>query len=929
MTSWITPRQARFSALALAITAALSLSACKSGDSPDALLAQAKAALDKNDRKSAEIHLKNLLQKEDSGEARMLLGAMYRKGGDFRAAEKEYRRAVEMGVDRNRSAAPLLEALFQSGEYQKVIDDSRNLAVDQPEAKAAVLTVVGRAHLAQNKVDEGRRSLTEALGIKPDHVPAMVSMIALDALGPDRSGANKKIEELLVKYPNSVDGLTLKGDLFLADGKLEEARKAFQQVMAVDTTNVLALAKVVAIAIDLRDFDGAAKSLNELAALTPVSPGTLYLRALFEFRQNRLEPAREAIQNALKLAPDYLPSITLAGNVFLALNSLEQAERYGRMVVERAPNALQGYRLLGATYLRLNSPERAMQTIQPILDKKIDDPTILSIAGEAALKLNDGTRAAEYFAKSAQLDPNDPSKRTGLALSRMAMGDREKAFTELEQAVEIDSKNYQADFALIMARVREKQYDKALESVTRLEKKLPGSPIPANLKGLVYLAKGDQPKARSGFADALKADPAFFAAAANLAAMDLRDNKVPEAKKHYEGVLGKDPKNAQALIALARITAQTNGPKEEVLKYLRRAKEGNPGAVPPILALANYYLEINEPREAIPVLQEGVTAQPDRTELLDLLGATYMRINERGQALETYEKLLRVNPKSAALHYRMGELRAAMRDDSAALGSFRRAAELAPKAIEPRIAMASVLLRQGKKVEARQIADSMKKDLPNSPAGLTLEGDLSALDNNWPAAIVSFKKALAINRSVAIGIKLHQAYLKSGKEPEAAALLTDWFKQDPKDFTMRLYAGEFEISRKQWKSAVGHYEESLKLDPKHAVSMNNMAWALHQLKDPNAIKVAEQAYALAPQNPSIIDTLGTILVETGNQSRGLELLKQAVSIAPKTPEFRLHLAEALIKIGNKDAARSEIDTILKDHQNTAAAASAKELVGKL
>jgi hypothetical protein len=48
---------------------------------------------------------------------------------------------------------------------------------------------------------------------------------------------------------------------------------------------------------------------------------------------------------------------------------------------------------------------------------------------------------------------------------------------------------------------------------------------------------------------------------------------------------------------------------------------------------------------------------------------------------------------------------------------------------------------------------------------------------------------------------LHQAYLKSGKEPEAAALLADWFKQDPKDFTMRLYAGEFEISRKQWKSA--------------------------------------------------------------------------------------------------------------------------------
>jgi cellulose synthase operon protein C len=111
--------------------------------------------------------------------------------------------------------------------------------------------------------------------------------------------------------------------------------------------------------------------------------------------------------------------------------------------------------------------------------------------------------------------------------------------------------------------------------------------------------------------------------------------------------------------------------------------------------------------------------------------------------------------------------------------------------------------------------------------------------------------------------------------------------------------------------------------------MNNMAWALHQLKDPTQSRSPSRPMQLAPQNPSIIDTLGTLLVETGNQTRGLELLKQAVSIAPKTPEFRLHLAEALIKIGNKDAARSEIDTILKDHQNTAAAASARELVGKL
>jgi putative PEP-CTERM system TPR-repeat lipoprotein len=919
----------RLSALALAIGGTLFVSGCNRGDSPDALLAKAKQAIEANDRKAAEIHLKNLLQKEDSAEARMLLGSMHRKSADFRAAEKEFRRAVEMGKDRNIAAPPLLEAMFQSGDYQKLIDDARNLAVDQPAAKASVLTTVGRAYLSLNRMDEGKRSLNEALSADPNHLPAKVSLLALEAATADRAVAMGKLDALIAQHPNSVDALTLKGDLFLIEGKLAEARTLFESVVKAEPTNVMGLAKVVAIGIDLRDFESAGKSLNQLISISPASPGTLHLRALYEFRQNRLEPAREAIQNALKLAPDYLPSITLAGNIFLALNSYEQAERYGRMVLERAPNALQGYRLLGATYLRLNAPERALQTVQPVLDRKIDDATILSIAGEAALKLNDGTKAAEYFAKSAALDPNDPSKRTGLALSKMVTGDREKAFAELEQAVEIDSKSYQADFALIMARVRDKQYDKALESVTRLEKKLPQSPIAANLKGLVYLAKGDQPSARKAFGEALQYDPAFFASAANLASMDLRDNKPTDAKSRYEGVLKKDPKNAQALIALARLTAQTNGPREEVLKYLRQAKNSNPGAAPPVLALANYQIEINEPRDAIQTLQEGLASTPDRTEFLDLLGATYMRINERPQAIETYEKLLRLNPKSAALNYRMGELRAAIRDETGALSAFRRAAELAPQAVEPRIAIASVLLRQGKKAEARQIADSMKKDLPNSPAGLSLEGDIAALDGNWPAAISSFKKALSANRSVPIGIKLHQAYVRSGKDTEAASMLADWFKQSPEDVTMRLYAGEFELGRKNWKGAAAQYQEVLKADPKNAVALNNAAWSTHQLKDPQAIKLAEQAYALAPQNAAIIDTLGTILVDTGNATRGIELLRQAVNLAPRTPEYRLHLAEALMKAGDKGGAKTQVDTIQKEHPGTQAAAGAKELAEKL
>ena len=114
------------------------LSAC-GARSTDALLDQAKTALSKQDIKTAEIHLKNLLQQQpDNPDARIMLAEVHRANRDERSAEKEWRRALELGVAPDRALPGLMESLVTMGEGKDALDAAGKYSAAQPEGKAAV-----------------------------------------------------------------------------------------------------------------------------------------------------------------------------------------------------------------------------------------------------------------------------------------------------------------------------------------------------------------------------------------------------------------------------------------------------------------------------------------------------------------------------------------------------------------------------------------------------------------------------------------------------------------------------------------------------------------------------------------------------------------------------------------------------------------------
>jgi Tfp pilus assembly protein PilF len=113
------------------------------------------------------------------------------------------------------------------------------------------------------------------------------------------------------------------------------------------------------------------------------------------------------------------------------------------------------------------------------------------------------------------------------------------------------------------------------------------------------------------------------------------------------------------------------------------------------------------------------------------------------------------------------------------------------------------------------------------------------------------------------------------------------------------------------QAAMQEYLKVLEYDADNVNVLNNLAWLYHEAGNPEAIKYAERAHELAPQRAEITDTLGWLLVEHGEVSRGLVLLQEAAVKAPHMPEIRYHMVVALDKAGRRDEARKELDRLLK------------------
>jgi len=898
-------------ALLAALATALVLAGC-GGNKPEAMVASAKEYLAKNDPKAAIIQLKNALQeKPEMAEARFLLGQALLLGGDVVGAETELRKSLALKHPQDAVVPLLARAMAGQGQFKKLTDEFGATTLGDAATQAELKTTLVRAYAAQGKANEAQAALTAALAADPNNIAAQLIRAREKASQRDFDGALAMVDAILARAANNEEAHRLRGDL-LAYGKQDfvGALASYRKSVEVKPTYVEGHTSILTQLLRERKLDEAAKQIEDLRKVAPNNLATIYFDTMLAYQKRDLKVAKERAQQLLKMATGNPLALQLAGAVELESNSLVQAESYLSKSLQAAPEAALTRRLLTSTYLRSGQAAKALATAQPFI-KESDklDATLNALVAEVYLQNGDAKRAEEYFTRANRQDPKNDRTRTALALTQMAGGRAEAGLAELQDISSTEA-GTTATMALVSTHLRRGELDKALTAIDALEKKQPGKPMPHNLRGRVLLAKKDVAGARKSFERSLELDPAYFLSVASLAAMDLADKKPDDARKRFEAVLTKDPKNGPALLAIAELAARSGKPKEEVAELVARAVTANPTEKGPRLLLIDFHLRNKDFKQALSVAQNAVAAVPDSAELQEALGRALMATGDSNQALAAFNKVASLQPGLSLPYIRMAEAHVAANNNKAAIDSLRRGLALKPDDLELQTRLIGLSISEKNIPDAVRIARDVQKQLPKAATGYLMEGDIAATQKNWTAAADAYRAGLKVVPAPILAVKAHGALLQGGKGDEAGKFAAGWLKEKPADAVFRMHLGDMATVRKEYAEAEKQYGVVLREQPKNAVVMNNLAWTLGKLRK-DGIPLAQKALEIAPDQPAFMDTLAGLYSDKGDYAKALEWQNKALGKSPEQPLYKLNLAKIHIQGGKKDLARKELDDLAK------------------
>jgi putative PEP-CTERM system TPR-repeat lipoprotein len=898
--------------LVLVTALTLALSACVGKDSPEALLGKASKAIDEYDRKTAEIHLKNLLQTDpEHAQGRMLLARVYAQSRDERAAVGEWRRALEAGADPDQIVPGLLASLFGSGQSDAMDAVIEKYPLKSATARAEVLYWRAQALWMKRKADQAAEQFRAALALDAEHHPSQLALIRMKMFS-DPAGAKSELDALLPRLKKPAEALQIQAQMALVRKDQEAALESLRQAVKAEPRHLPSLTQLLAVLIEAGQLDEAEKRFEQMSALAKTDLNTWLMRANIDFRRNRLDAASQNIEFVLKNAPGLPMALTLGTQISLARGELERAEQLSRALVDANPDNLQGYLLRATVALARNEPERASQLTQPLIDRGIRNAPLLAIAGEAALRRNQTAQAVDLLSRAAELEPTNAQTRLNLGVASLARGNLQAGFSELEKAIALDPTSSQADLVLIGERLRRSDWPAALKAVEQYAQRNPKQALPSNLKGTVLLAQGNTEAARASFEDALKKEPGFFPAVSNLVRLDLTDAQPDRARTRLEAFTQKYPKEVNATLALVTLLRSQNASGDLILSHLRKAYQDNPGSSELLIALSVELVAQKRTAEAIPLVQQAVAQQPEDLRLLELLGNLYRNNKDNQQAIETFSRIVRIKPDLAVGHMKLAQVKSELGDHAGAAASFKRAGELEDGKLESRFGMARAMVQEGRRDEALRIARDLQKNQPKNSAGLMLEGDLLASEQRWKEAAAIYRRAFGVERTAIGAAREHQALLRAGDTAQAASVLQSSLAALPNNGLLRIYAADQALAQSRWKEAVEHYTVGLRGAPNNGVAQNNMAWALLQLKDyAEAEKHARIAVQVLPLSGETADTLGIILLSSGQHQKALATLKHAAQLAPMNPQIRLHLVKALQTVGDTQEMQTQRDLWIK------------------
>jgi cellulose synthase operon protein C len=876
-------------------------------------LERAQTFVEQGDRRRAVVELRNALEQQpDMPQARLLLAEVAYWLGDVASAARELEK-LPADFEPARRVALQARLELAAARFDSALQNADKL----PDgAQRALLR--GQALTGLRRLEDAQAEFRTALAADPKLVEAATALIENRALQGDVAGALESSRPLLAQFEDAAQVWFIHGALLARQADVAGASAALARARELAPKQITVMQQVAlfTLSIDVQlaqhDLEGARDSNSKLARLIGNAPLVALATARIAMEAGEHAAAAAELRKVVNGAPQLAGARYLLAVALAADGNLEQASTELATVVRESPANSDARELLARVRMRLDDPDGALRLLVPALQADGNDPKLANLADQLLAHADGSTQSIEILQAALAKAPKDRELALRLARAWWRKGDGERVLTILKSIAPAPG-DARREALLLQATMQARGAPAARKELARLESVAVDDTSRIVLVGAFHAQLGEVAEGRRVITAALARMPADVDLWNTLAQIELAAKRPAEARAALEHVVQIKPAHAGARLMLARLAA-LQGDRSAATAQLEALRAADPEAVQARLALADLALARDDAKTANALVTEILAAEPAKAGVRDAVGLLFLRHARYERAAEHFRAAAEQDPGSAGSWLNLGRAQLALQQYPVAEGSLARALRLKPGWIQAETALVFLDLQSGARDRALARVAELRKTRPRDADVLTLEGDLRSALAQHREASAAYDAALALAPSATLALR-SLAARNAAKLPEPTQALEIWVRAHPADLEPRRALADALVRAGASARAVEHLRAVIELRPKDVVALNNLAWIYYEQGDARALPLARQAAALAPDHPSVNDTLGWILAETNHLEEATSVLARAAGAPDATPSIRYHYGAALLRAGQAEQGRHVISELLESGAN--------------
>ena len=583
-------------------------------------------------------------------------------------------------------------------EYQKAVDE-------HPTSIEAYMNL-GFAYLALDAMEQATETFHEVLRLDAQSAEGHYWLGRIDYFQGKFEKSIPSFQRAVGLLPNWGEAYAELGLSYFRTYKYDEAEVAFEKALSLMTLSKSYRRRFAPPTIFEKENQ---QWINKVAPM--LQGGIVYYLSLISFEHRLFDKTAEYCHQVIRLEPQFAEAYFQLGLVHVQKKEWEAAEKAFRQAVRIRPQMGHAHYQLGLLYFRqgkqaeaakeialsqqLNKSLEQLQEQRLALMLNTDKAPVLSNLARQYLNEKKYDVAIREYRKALWHNPNLAEAHNGIGYAYTMQGRLEKAIQAQQMAIQLKPQMAEAYAGMGLIRLKgaevsqsEGDYELAFSAYRKATELKPEFPkallnlgnIATKLARLEEAEKAYKKllSIRSNHPQAKLGEIPRSRIHLNLGEIYLRQEKFPQAIRHYQEALKQKPEFAEAFYNLGFIAIR-EGRLDEAVEHYKAALKVQPDMAEAHYFLGNIYGEQNQFKPAENAYQRVIKIQPSFHRAYERLAHLYGQTgNHINKAVELAEKAVELQPNSAAYLNTLSWLYYINKDYVQAEGTIKKALMLQP-----------------------------------------------------------------------------------------------------------------------------------------------------------------------------------------------------------------------------------------------------------